>query len=484
MSRYPNFVGGSAISQSPQADCEETYNFYVEPLPRGGKNQAALYPAPGFTNFLSVAQVGGRAAIEMNGHSYWVVGGTAYEVFSTQMSASIGTMTQDANKAQIASNGAVGAQFLFASGGNGYCYTPSTTAFTQVLTGDCVMIGMLDGYFIALNPATSKIRLSNLNDGLTWSGTQFAQRGDAPDNWAAMVITAPDIWLIGQQSGIVYYDAGTFPFPLAPRPGANFKFGIVAPWSLATAGGSVMWLSRNSEGAGIVVLAVGYAPQKVSTPEVDTAIATYASGPGITDAEAIMFQYQGHTFYALTFPSAGVTWVYDVLTGIWVKWGKYSSPNTAYGIWSPRVHCYAFGQHLTGERSNGKISIMDGQYMTESDGAFIRRMRIPPALFSEHRQFPIRRLELFLEAGLGTISGQGIDPIVMHSTSDDGGKTFRPEKPMHAGKIGEYQRRCYRTRLGISRNRADRFVMTDPIPWRLVDAFINNDAPASSGASQ
>ena len=102
MSKYPGFVGGSAISQSPAANCEETYNLYVEPLPRGAKNQAALYPAPGFNPFLSVSQVGGRAAIEMNGHSYWVIGGTAYEVFATQTSAVIGAVTQDANKAQIA----------------------------------------------------------------------------------------------------------------------------------------------------------------------------------------------------------------------------------------------------------------------------------------------------------------------------------------------------------------------------------------------
>jgi hypothetical protein len=340
---------------------------------------------------------------------------------------------------------------------------------------------MLDGYFIALNPVTSRIRLSNLNDGTTWAPTQFAARSDAADNWVAMIITAPDIWLIGQQTGVVYYDAGTFPFPLAPRPGANFKFGIVAPWSLATAGGSVVWLSRNTEGAGIVVMAVGYAPQKISTPEVDTAIAMYARTVGITDAEALMFQYQGHTFYALTFPQAGVTWVYDVLTGVWVKWGKWSSPLTNYGIWSPRVHAYAFGVHLMAERTTGTISIMDNIYTSEADGSVIRRMRIPPALFSENRQYPIRKLEVFLESGLGTISGQGSNPKITVQTSDDGGKTYLPERQASAGKMGEYPKRVYWMRMGTPRNRVNKFVMTDPIPWRLIDAFINNDAPQSGG---
>lgn len=479
MAKLPGFIGPSAVSQSIQADAEETYNFYLEPLSRSAKNQAALYPVPGFNPYTSVSQVGSRALFEMNSHCYAVIGGEGYEVFNTQTTSALGAVTQDSNPAQIESNGAVGAQFLFASGTNGYCYTPSSAAFTQVLTGDCVMIGMLDGYFIALNPTTSRIRLSNLNDGTTWSSTQFAARSDAPDNWAAMVVSAPDIWLIGQQTGCVYYDAGTFPFPLAPRPGANFKWGIVAPWSLKAAGGSVMWLARNKEGAGVVVLAVGYSPQKVSTPEMDTAIAGYASTVGITDAEATMFQFNGHTFYALTFPKAGVTWVYDLLTSAWVKWGKWNSPLTAYGIWSPRVHCYAFGVHLVGERTTGTISVMDDQYMTEMDGSYIRRMRITPAMFSENRNFPIRKMEVFLESGLGTVSGQGFNPKISVGTSDDGGKTYLPDRQASAGKMGEYPRRVFWTRMGIPRNRVNRFVMTDPIPWRLIDAYINTDAPPS-----
>ena len=481
MPKLPGFVGGSSISQSTQQDCERTMNFYVEPGPKGGKNAAALYPMPGFQSWTSVSQVGGRALYEMNGTMLGVVGGAAYSFDSTSAATALGTVTQDSNQAQIVSNGAVGAQFLLASGTNGYCYTPSSMAFAQVLTGDCTMIGMLDGYGIALNPTTSKIRLSNLNDLTTWSGTQFAQRGDAPDNWVAMVVNIPDIWLIGQQTGVVWYDAGAFPFPLAPRPGATFKYGIVAPWTLKTAGGYVLWLSRNAEGAGIVVQAVGYSPQRVSSYEVETAIAGYARTSSITDAEALMFQYQGHTFYVVTFPSAGASWVMDVTTGIWTEVGKWNSSMTSYGIWSPRVHCYAFGQHITAERSNGQLSLMDGSYTSESDGSVIRRMRTTPPIFNENRQIPHRRLEVLLESGLGTQAGQGSNPLVSVEYSDDGGKTYSAPLMMAAGAVGQYSLRAYLTRLGVPRNRVYRFVMTDPIPWRLVDAFLNNDAPPQAG---
>ncbi len=483
MPRLNGFIGPSAVSQSPQQDCEKTINFYLEPGPKSGKNTASLLPSMGFLAWLTVSQVGARALYEMNGTMLGVVGSVPYSIASTATATALGTVTQDSNQAQIVSNGAVGAQFLFGSGTNGYCYTPASSTFTQVLTGDCSMVGMLDGYGIALDPTTSKIRISNINDFTTWSSTQFAQRGDAPDNWVSMVVNIPDVWLIGQQTGVVWYDAGNFPFPLAPRPGATFKYGIVAPWTLKTAGGYVMWLSRNAEGAGIVVQAVGYSPQRVSSYELESAIAMYARTTSITDAEAVMFQYQGHTFYVLTFPSAGKSHVYDITTGVWVDWGKWISANTDFTIWQPRVHCYAFGQHIVGDRSTNQLSLMDGSYQTEADGSLIRRVRITPAVFNENRQIPHRRLDVLIEQGLGTQTGQGSNPKLTVSSSDDGGKTYAPERSGSAGKVGEYQKLIRFNRFGIPRNRCYKFVMTDPIPWRLVDCFINNDAPSSGQAS-
>ena len=485
--RINGFIGPSAPSLSPQASCQRTVNFYLEQLPPGAKSQAALYPSPGFQTFTSVSQSGARALYEMNGTCLGVMGNTSYMIPSVGTPTSLGTVTVDSNQAQVVSNGAVGAQFLFSSGTNAYCYTPAGPTFTQVLTGDATMIGMLDGYGIALNPTTSKIRLSNLNDFTTWSNTQFAQRGDAPDNWVAMVVNIPDVWLIGQQTGVVWYDAGAFPFPFAQRPGATFKYGIVAPWTLKTAGGFVLWLSRNAEGAGIVVQAVGYSPQRVSTYEVEEAIAMYARTSSITDAEALMFQYDGHVFYVLTFPSAGATWVYDVNSSVWVEWGKWQPNRTAYTIWQPRVHCYAFGQHLTGDRNTGVIAAMDSSFTTELDGSVIRRMRItPPVAFTENRRVPHRRVEVLLDAGLGTLSGQGKNPIITIAASDDGGDTFKPERFMSAGAQGQFWTRVWSGRWGTPRNRVYKVVMSDPIPWRIIDGYLNNDTPivtTQSGAA-
>ena len=120
---------------------------------------------------------------------------------------------------------------------------------------------------------------------------------------------------------------------------------------------------------------------------------------------------------------------------------------------------------------------MDPAFSTEADGTYIRRMRVTPAVFSENRNIPHRRLEVMLEHGLGTQTGQGVNPILECWASDDGGKTYHPPRQMQAGKVGENPRRSYLTRLGVPRNRVYKFVMSDPVPWRLIDAYLNGDAP-------
>jgi hypothetical protein len=481
---YRGFCSPSYTSQSLTADAERTMNWYPETMEsQYAKSRTAMYPTPGFQSWISVTDVGGRALTSMNGRTLGVIGAGFYELFQTQTSSRYGTVAQDNNPAMIVMNGTIGNQALASSGGNAYNLNLSTNALTQVLTNKSMMIGTIDGYGISFDNSTGRIYLSDLDDFTTWDPTQFAVRSAAPDTWKAMIVNPPDIWLIGSLSGDVWYDAGTFPFPLAPRQGLNFKYGIVAPFSLAASGPSVMWLSQTTEGAGIVVRTVGYSPQRVSTYAVETAIANMARTSTIADAEALVYQDQGHTFYNLNFPTANATWTLDLETNQWHERGYWKSATNSYEVWRPRVHTFAFNKHLTGDRVSTMIAEMDVTFGTELDGSAIRRERRAPGLFNEHRQVPIRNIELYLEAGLGTQSGQGSDPLVLWQTSDDGGKTWGNERQKQAGKVGEYKRRVRFWRMGVPRDRVNKCVVSDPIPWRLINCYVNNDASSQGQAA-
>lgn len=488
---YTSFVYGSYPSQSLIADCERCMNWYPESIEApGAPVKASLYPTPGQSAFVTATEIGTRALFASNSRAHAVLGGGLYEVFASGSATRRGSVTQDTNPAQMAYNGAAGNQLLTASGQNGYLVNLTTNALTQVLTGDCTMVAMLDTYFLAFDLLTSRMRWSKLNDGTTWDPLNYAGRSSAPDPWQAMVVDGQkQIWLIGSATGEVWYDQGgsnvfsSGSNPFAPIPGAVFPYGTCAPWSVKVVGDRVLWLSQSVEGAGIVVSARGYTPQRVSNHAVEEAIATYARTAIITDAEGVTYQDRGHLFYALSFPSANATWVLDLTTNVWHERGKWNSPLGRYDVWSPRAHAYVFGRHLVGDRTTGTINTLDVAVGTESDGSAIRRLRIPPPLWKDAavRHLFVSRFDLRVEPGLGVTntSGlafpnatQGSNPSVMLRTSKNA-KTWSNERSAQAGAIGKVDTNVFWTRLGSSTKLwVPEVTVSDPIPWRIVGADV------------
>lgn len=475
MPRFPGFVSGSYQSQSPIADAERTMNFYEETIEaEAGANRHALYPTPGSSVFLTVADVGARALFSMAGRTFAVVGGGFYELFVTQTSTKWGAVTQDQYPATISYNG-VGGQLFITSGGNGYCFVLATNTLSLVLTNEATMGAMLDGYFIAFNILNGKVRLSNLNDGTTWDPTQFFLRSTQPDPWQTMIVDGNrQLWLIGEQSGDVYYDTGALNQPFAPIPGSTFRYGTISPFSPKLAGNTLCWMGRNADGTGVIVAARGYVPTPFSNYAVDTSIANLSRTFTITDAEALVYQDYGHTFYALNLATAHQTWVADVDKQQWHERGTWNPAQNRFDVWKYRVHCYAFGKHLVGDRMTGTISALDATLGTESDGTAIVRVRRAPTVRNEHLLVDYRKLEVLLETGLGTATGQGVAPVVNMRYSDDGGRTWSNERPCGSGRMGQYRTRVYWQQLGHSRDRMFEIVMSDPIAWRLIEAWINN----------
>ena len=86
----------------------------------------------------------------------------------------------------------------------------------------------------------------------------------------------------------------------------------------------------------------GYQPQIISTRKMEREIEGYSRAD---DAIGWVQVFEGHTFYWLTFPTAGVTWVYDAATQVWHK--RQSFPDQG----RHRANCYAYyqGKHLVGD---------------------------------------------------------------------------------------------------------------------------------------
>jgi len=475
MPAYPNFLSASNPSLSQRADCERLINLYYEPADvQSGR--PALYSVPGQRQFANVTtDTDVRALFSMNARTFAVIGTTLAELFAGGTFAVYGSVIKNSNPAQIVLNGIGGNQALIASGNNAYSLNLGTNVLSApVLTGEARQIGMLDSYGVALNPLTGNLRLSESDDFATWDPTQSVLRSSAPDNWQALLVNAPDLWLIGEQTGDIWFNAGTSPFPFAPRPGATFKYGIRAPFSLLALGDSVLWLTQNADMPADVVRARGYVPQSISSYALSVALARYRRDSTITDAEACGCAVNKHLFYVLSFPTANATWAYDLGTGLWSEWGQWNSAENRFDIWFPRVMCQAFGKQLVGGTGSGVIAELDDTIATELDGGVIRRVRIPPALQpSDRERLVVDRLELGVDAGVGLTTGQGSVPTVMLRVSHDFGHNWSSERSANLGAIGAFSTKVFWTRCGSSDvSWVPELSISDPVPWRLTGAQI------------
>lgn len=84
-----------------------------------------------------------------------------------------------------------------------------------------------------------------------------------------------------------------------------------------------------------------------------------------------------------------------------------------------------------------------------------------------------------IEGGVGLVSGQGGDPLLMLDWSDDGGHTWSSSVQGGMGRLGDYGRRLIFNRLGSSYGRNYRLTISDPVKRVILGAR----ADISQGAS-
>lgn len=496
--RYPAFIGGSYPSQSPRAAQERTINFYPERVQTSGaKSEWVLYPTPGVTSLVTSTSSPVRALYAQDDRCWAVIGDDFCEISSAGTLTSYGTLQVDVgtDPATICGNGDGGEALFITSGDHGYVFDTCSNTFYPVRFDATTMAVMLDGYFLVLDSATSTVWQSGLLDGTTWNGLAFTQRTAAADPWVSIATLGRELWLFGTSTTEIWYDAGTTPFAFAAQPSGLIGFGTIAPWSVARVGESLLWLARTADGGGVVVQASGPQPRIVSTHALSWVISQYST---ISDAKAWGYEDQGHAFYVLTFPTANATWVYDVVTGQWAERSTWNTLTSTFDAWRIGSHAYCWGQHIVGDRSTGSLYVLSVTATTDVDGQPLRRVRRAPVLSLDGKRLFFSRLQLELEVGIGVsgvpltsapqpdVGGRvdpvavsdvtptpGVDPRVMLAYSNDNGRTWQDAGVCAAGRQGEYRTRVQWHRLGSARDRVFEVAMSDAIPYRIVDCYLD-----------
>lgn len=171
--------------------------------------------------------------------------------------------------------------------------------------------GVSDGFGVLMFQGSQALASSDQADLATWQPLNYGLADQSSDVCISLEVFHDEVFLFKQRNTEVWKDQGLAGFPFGELQGVHIEYGCAAPFSVAKAGETLLWVSRNDQGQGIVVEAAGYGCKPIATQALIAALDSYAN---IGDAIGYSFQQGGHVFYVLTFPEANKTWCYDVTT--------------------------------------------------------------------------------------------------------------------------------------------------------------------------
>ncbi len=511
------FVGGSDEPADPYQNAQRCINWYPEGSPsQSAKVPAALLGCPGLVQ-LCTAPGGGApgfspsmsawpqpsAVTNLPVRGLWVlpgrtqalavIGGVAYLVtqgaiapngFPSLSLSQVGVLASNSGPVCIRDNG-FGGYAVIVDGLNGYFYNVASQAFTQITDPafyGANRVAFIDGWWI-FNKPNSPIFYTNYPQyGTGFAGSYYALKDAWSDNLVAVIENKEELWLIGEQTTEIWYDAGGQYFPFQRLVGTLLQGGCKAAQTVCQVshGGedSLIWFGRNIQGENTIVRTKGFAWQVISTPAVSDAIAKYTV---TSDAFAYTYQEDTHEFYVITFPTADRTWVCDLTLPAAYAWHERLSYDPYADAWHRhRSNCYMnfAGMRIVGDYQNGALYQLTRSAYTDA-GWPIRAVRRSPYIWNAQNRERVfmSQLQVDFRLGQGNASGMGNNPQAKLRLSRDYGATYGSSVQAPMGAIGQTTNRCIWRRLGFSRGAVAEIEVIDPVNRDIAGATLRAVGP-------
>lgn len=331
----------------------------------------------------------------------------------------------------------------------GYQIDLATNVFSQITDTNflgATRIDFVDTFFVSNVPGTQEFQTSFSNEAV-WDALQFASKTGASDMLVSLIVLKREVWLLGQDTGEVWYDAGGAIFPLAILPGVFLTHGTLAPYSLAKQNDVCFWLSQSNQGTAQVFKGQAYADKRISTYAIENEIASYTY---TADAIGMTYQQQGHTFYVLTFPTANKTWVWDEEAKLWHQ-RTWTDPDGGEHRWRPNCLAFCYGMVIAGDWQNGNLYQVNPDDYTDAGQPIVRK-RSFPHLVNEGKRVQYTQFSADMECGTFDPAGDQ-DTSISLRWSDDRGKSWSNAVIQSLGQGGQYLTQPKWSRLGMARDR-------------------------------
>lgn len=487
------FVGQAYEAADPYEDSQRLINWFLEvSQDEKSKMPVSLLGCPGLNQLFNVAN---GAMGEVRGS--WVLPGDQRALVVCGNIVSMIQVTVPATQSSIAqfsvtlfgtlltNNGPVcirdngpGNQAVIVDGPYGYTvnYTAALGSLVCTQITDPGFLGadrvaFIDGWLIFNRPGTQTFYTTGPTPyTITFPGAFFALKDSSSDNLVTLFEQNRELWLIGERTTEVWYDAGGANFAFSRIPGVAPQIGCSAVNSIARFGASLVWLARSERGENVVAKTNQYSYEAISTRAIEAKISTY---PLVSDAIGFTYEEGGHLFYVLTFPTANKTWVFDASSEKWHERASFEITSGQFRRF--RGNCFMNFQNIrmVGDYQSGYVHQMSRDFYTDAGNPLIALRRCPHIWSPENRKRVFHAsLQIQFAPGVGLQNGQGRDPQAMLRWSDDAGANYGNQHWASIGKAGRTQNRALWRRLGQARDRVYEVSISDPVKRDVVGATL------------
>jgi len=489
---FQGFIGPDNQMRSQRYDCQKTVNFYLEASPYGdAKEQEAfvMIGTPGLELLQTIGNGPIRALYVPSNNSNLMIVVSGDEVYSVVYSLNdptnivkIGTLLTTQGIVSVADNGS---SIFMVDGQYGYYIDNSNTVPTVgsplsvVQSTDANFypasyVSYQDAYFILNQVGTEYFFLSSPNS-TSFYALNEANKSGAPDNLVCAISNNRELYLFGSQTTEIWWDSGNSGVtPFQRQDGKFINFGCTAAQTVRKLDNTIFWLGRHENGTGIVFMLQGEQAVRVSTHAIEYLI---NQSDNLANSTAYAYQEEGHFFYVLNVSGLNTTLVYDVMTQTWHERQSFNPSTNLYDRHLANTHVLFGSQHIMGDYQNGNVYLSSLE-IYQDNGYPIRRVRQSPHVSSNLNNIFYKLLEVDFQFGVGLngntyVPGDGTNPVVMLQISNDGGQTWGNELQRTIGPIGAFRTRARWQRLGYSRDRVFRLIVTDPVPVTVLSAKLD-----------
>ena len=453
-SPYVQCAGPSYHLADRKAAVQRSVNAYPEKL---DGTTYRMVGTPGEVEILALGSEIRRSKVTAGGRWFVVSGSTLYEVSGGvqtsrgTLSTSSGFVGMDDNKTQLA----------IVDGANLYVFTLATNVLTLIVSAgwrgsnDVVEI---DGYFVFVDPETDQFYLSAIDDGTALDALDFSSADSSPDNIVTHRVSHRQLWLFGDLSTEIWINSGGADFPFVRYQSYTLDIGAVGKRAVINAADSLMWIGKTDRGSGIVYMASGNQPQRVSTIAVEKAL---AASTDLSSATMWAYQIEGHEFVGINAPGLETTWVFDAAAQQWHERGEWDAG------WLPlrsRNVVALDGQHYAGDEY-GSVVRLDSTAYTLAGRALARERTWPHLVQPSMEPVSYMGLELAMQTGYGG--------NVTLEISNDGGFNFGPMLLRSLGATGRWMQRIRWNGLGTAFNRVFRIRCSDAVPFSIYSGTVD-----------